>query len=158
MQERLRLIDGVLAEQRGVPKGRLVHVLAPVLLVAIVLAIGASLPVPAVPVSLEVQATSATLKLADAATLGPLAFSTHIRIEGITSIVSPDATLPRAFEAERADAMTLRIEQARLLGLKVPEHAQLTVQAGRDELQLRVESEQGPVQAEFELRGRTMLR
>lgn len=158
IQERLRMVDGLLAERRAAAGRRLSRALAPMLAVAIVLTIAATLPVPVVPLSLELQASSAALTMADASAIGPIALRGDTRIEGSTVLASPDSTLVKAFEAERPDAMVLSSEQGMLRALQWPANARLTIQASRTALALRVEGEGAPTQAEFELRGRSTLR
>jgi hypothetical protein len=156
LQERLRVIDGVLAERRAAQGRRPARVLAPMLAVAVALTLAAVVPVPAVPLSLEVHATSVTLTMAHAATLGPVALAGDTRIEGVTAVDSPDASLARAFAAERADTLVLRGDLL-LRTLQVPAGARLTVQAAPDSVLLQVESPRDPTVAQFELRGRTAL-
>ena len=158
LQDRLRLFDSVLAERQGVQDRRPSRVFAPMLLVAAVLTLAAVLPVPMVPVSLELRATSMALTLVDAAALGPIALAGDSRIEGVTALESPDASLSRAFAAERADTLTLHGADAQLRTLQLPAGARLTIRAERDAVLLQVESPREPTQAEFELRGNTAFR
>lgn len=158
LQERLRLIDCVLAEQRAGSDGHIRQVLAPMALVAIALTLAATVPVPKVPLSLELRATAATLQLAEQTTLGPLALSGASRIEGVTTLESPDTALNRAFSSGRSDALSLQGDETRLRALQVPADARLTLQTGRGAMLVRVEGERAPTTAEFELRGKASLR
>ena len=156
LQERLKLLDAALADQRGQDERRLGAALWPVLLVAAILLLAASVSVPSVPLSLEVQASAITLGLAEASLLRPQSIDGELRIEGFTSLESADATVAGA--SASAGSLAIRSEQTRLRGLNLPAGARLTVQARSDLTSLLVESPRSPVIAEVEVRGNTALR
>lgn len=156
LQERLKMLDAALADQRTHDDHRLGAALWPMLLVASVLLLAASVPVPSVPLSLEVQASAVTLGLADASSLGPQLIDGELRIEGFTSLESADAALAAA--RETADGLAIRSTQTRLRGLNLPAGARLTVQARSDLTALLIESPRSPVIADVEVRGNTALR
>jgi hypothetical protein len=157
LQDRLRLIDAAQSELRAANDRRLGRALAPVVAVAVALVLAATVPVPVAPVSLELRASSATLTMAEGTSVGPIALAGTSRIEGITTLESPDDPLARAFAAERADALVLRGDEVWLRTLEVPVGARLTVAVG-ERAQLRVESARVPVHAQLEMRGHTTLR
>ena len=158
LQERLKMLDGALAEQGARNQLRPAIVLWPVMLVVSVLLVAASVPVPNVPLTLEVQASSVTLGLPSASVLGAQSINGELRIEGFTSLESPDSVLAGTASRERADKVIIQSDQTWLRALKLPAGARLTVQTRGDMTSLLVESPRSPVVAEVEVRGKTTLR
>ncbi len=158
LQERLKMLDATLAEQGARDEHRLGRILWPVLLVAAVLLLAASVPVPSVPLTLEVKASSVTFVLTEPEALGPQPVGGELRVEGFTSFESADAALAAAAARERADSIAVRSEQTLLRGLSLPAGTRLTVQAHADATALLVESPRPPVIADVEVRGKTVLR
>ncbi|MBC7729523.1 MAG: hypothetical protein H7242_18315 [Microbacteriaceae bacterium] len=158
LQERLRLLDATLADQRTRDERRWGALLWPVGLVAAALLVAASVPVPSVPLSLELRASSATLDLPAAAVLGAQPINGELRIDGFTSVESADAALADTAARERAERLSVRSGQAWLRSLSLPADTRLTVQARADSTTLLVESARSPVIADVELRGATVLR
>ena len=158
LQERLKMLDATLAEQGTRDERRLGALLWPVLLVAAVLLLAASVPVPSVPLSLELQASSVTLGLTEPALLGPQSVDGELRVEGFTSFESVDAALASAAARQHADRVAVRASELRLRGLALPAGARLTVQVRDDMTALWVDSPRSPVVADVEVRGNTTLR
>ena len=158
LQERLKMLDAALAEQSTRDQRRLGALLWPVLLVAAVLLLAASVPVPSVPLSLELQASSVTLGLTEPALLGPQSVDGELRVEGFTSFESVDAALASAAAREHADRVAVRASELRLRGLALPAGARLTVQVRDDTTALWVDTPRSPVVADVEVRGNTTLR
>jgi hypothetical protein len=158
LQERLRIVDNVLAEQRAAAGRSLGRVLAPMLAVAVVLTLAATLQVPAVPLGLELQAGSATLTMAGASAIGPLGLRGDTRVEGFSLLASPDSSLVQAFVANPSGAIVLRADEATLSTLRWPADSRLTMQADPAMLSLRLEGPGSGAQAEFDVRGRSTLR
>ena len=158
LQERLRLLDAALADQRTRDERRWGALLWPVGLVAALLLLAATVPVPSVPLALELRATSVTLDLPAAAVLGPQPINGELRIDGFTSVESADAVVADAAARERAERLSVRAGQAWLRSLSLPADTRLTVQARTDSTTLGVESARSPVIADVELRGATVLR
>jgi hypothetical protein len=158
LQERLRLLDAALADQRSRDARRWGALLWPVGLVAALVLLAATVPVPSVPLSLELRATSVTLHLPAVAVLGPQPINGELRIDGFTSIESADAGVADAAARAGAERLSARAGQAWLRSLSLPADTRLTVQARTDSTTLSVESARSPVIADVELRGATVLR
>lgn len=158
LQERLRLLDTTLANERTRDERRWGALLWPVGLVAVVLLLAASVPVPSVPLSLELRASSVTLDLPAAAVLGAQPINGELRIDGFTSVESADAAVVDAAARDRVEWLSVRAGQAWLRSLSLPAGTRLTVQARGDSTTLLVESARSPVIADVELRGATVLR
>ena len=158
LQERLKLLDATLADQRTRDERRWGALLWPVGLVAVALLLAASVPVPSVPVSLELRASSVTLDLPAAAVLGAQPIHGELRIDGFTSVESADTAVADTAARERAEWLSVRAGQAWLRSLSLPAGTRLTVQARADSTTLLVESPRSPVIADVELRGATVLR
>ena len=158
LQERLRLLDATLANERMRDERRWGALLWPVGLVAVVLLLAASVPVPSVPLSLELRASSVTLDLPAAAVLGAQPINGELRIDGFTSVESADAAVTDAAARDHVEWLSVRAGQAWLRSLSLPAGTRLTVQARGDSTTLLVESARSPVIADVELRGATVLR
>ena len=158
LQERLKMLDATLAEQGTRDQRRLGALLWPVLLVAAVLLLAASVPVPSVPLSLELQASSVTLGLTEPALLGPQSVDGELRVEGFTSFESVDAALASTAARQHADRLAVRASELRLRGVTLPAGARLTVQVRDDTTALWVDSPRSPVVADVEVRGNATLR
>ena len=158
LQERLKMLDAALTEQSTRDQRRLGALLWPVLLVAALLLLAASVPVPSVPLSLELQASSVTLGLTEPALLGPQSVDGELRVEGFTSFESVDAALASAAARQHVDRVAVRASELRLRGLALPAGARLTVQVRDDMTALWVDSPRSPVIADVEVRGNTTLR
>lgn len=133
-------------------------VLWPVFAVATVLLLAATVPVPSVPVTLEVQASSITLTLPAASRLGALATGDRLQIEGFTSLKSGDPQLAGSGAAAHVDNLIVHSEQTWLRALHLPAGSELTVQARGKATALGIESPRSPVVADVEMRGKTTLR
>ena len=158
LRDRLAMVDGALAALAAPGPRRWAQVLWPMLAVAGVLSIAASVAVPVVPLSLDLQSGALTLVLAEAGALSPVLVAGELRIEGFSALESADDSLVRAAKAESADRLVLRADELRLRSLQLPAGARLTLRAGGGATELQVESERPPVVAEIELRGRALLR
>ena len=152
------MLDATLTEQVTRDQRRLGALLWPVLLVAALLLLAASVPVPSVPLSLELQASSVTLGLTEPALLGPQSVDGELRVEGFTSFESVDAALASAAARQHVDRVAVRASELRLRGLALPAGARLTVQVRDDMTALWVDSPRSPVVADVEVRGNTTLR
>lgn len=158
LQERIKLLDGAIAEQSARGQHRIAAVLWPLALVGFVLLLGSSVPVPRVPLSLTLKASSAQLDFAEATALGPLAVNADIRVEGFSTLESADPALVAAAAQEHADSVSVRAIETRLRALRLPAGANLGLEARRDAVALAVESALAPVIAELEMRGAATLR
>ncbi len=158
LQERLKLFDTALAEQRTHSERRLGALLWPPALIGGVLLLAATVPVPSVPLSLTLKASAATLDLAQPTVLGPLPLDGEVRIEGFSSLASVDASLAQAATRAQADRLAVRAAESSLHALRLPARTRLVVQAVRDKTTLQIESPRAPLVAELQLRGATWLR
>jgi len=158
LQERIKLLDGVIAEQATRDQRRITVLLWPLALVGFVLLVAASVPVPRVPLSLTLKASAVQLDLAEATLLGPLAVNADIRVEGFSTLESADPILVDAAAREQADSVSVQAAEMRLRALRLPAGASLGVEARRDAVTLLVESARAPVIAELEMRGTATLR
>lgn len=170
LQERLSLLDAALADQRARNERRPGALLWPVLLVAAVLLLAATVPVPSVPLSLELQASAVTLGLPEATVLAPQALGQTLRIEGFTGLESADPALTPAAPPQGLQGLALQADRLRLRALHLSAGSQLSVQAdaGTTTLattrattlattQLLIESTRAPVRVDVELQGPTLL-
>lgn len=157
LQERLKLLDGALLEQRTRAQQRWGALLWPLGLVGLALLLAASVPVPSVPLSLSIKATAVQLDLGQATRLGPLAASGGLRIEGFATLESADGPLALAALQQQASSLGVRTAEARLRSLQLPAGASLEIEARSDDTGLLVDSAQAPVVAELELRGAASL-
>ena len=158
LQERLKLLDATLTDHGARDARRWSALLWPLGLVAGVLLLAASVPVPSVPVSLELRASSITLELPVATLVGPQPINGELRVEGFTSFESADAALREAATRERAERLSVRATQTWLRGLSLPPGTRLTLQARAEAATLLLESSRSPVTADVEVRGATALR
>ena len=161
LRDRVALLDGVLADQADkVAHGphRCAQLLWPMLAVAGVLSVAASVAVPVVPLSLDLQSSTLTLVLAEATSLAPVVVAGELRVEGFSTLESADADLVRAASAESADRVVVHADELRLRSLQLPAGTRLTLRARAGATDLQIESERPPVVAEIELRGSASLR
>lgn len=159
LHERVKMLDAALADAQAGGERRLVAIIWPLLLVAAVLSIAATVPVPSVPLTLELRASSVALDLPDPVVLQPQAIDGgELRVEGFSTLESADRRLTAAATAERADRIAVHAGEVRLRGMHLPAGARLTVQARGDATALQIESRRGPVIADIELHGDASLR
>jgi hypothetical protein len=163
LQERLGLLDAALADQRGRNERRLSALLWPLLLVAAVLLLAATVPVPSVPLQLELQASAVTLGLPDATVLAPQALGQTLRIEGATGLESADPALTAAAQPVGLHNLALQAQRLRLRALHLSAGSQLSVQVDASTpttttTQLLIDSTRAPVMVDVELQGPTQLR
>ena len=161
LRDRVALLDGVLADQADkAARGphRWAQLLWPMLAVAGVLSVAASVAVPVVPLSLDLQSSTLTLVLAEATSLAPVVVAGELRVEGFSTLESADADLVRAASAESADRVVVHADELRLRSLQLPAGTRLTLRARAGATDLQIESERPPVVAEIELRGSASLR
>ncbi len=157
IQERIKLLDGAIAERAARDNHRITAVLWPLALVGFVLLVAASVPVPRVPLSLSLKTSAVQLDLAEATLLGPLTVNADIRVEGFSALESADPVLVAAAAQENADSVSVQAAESRLRALRLPAGAHLGVEARRDAVALRVESARAPVIVELEVRGAATL-
>ena len=158
LRDRVALLDGALADPAAPPPRRWAQVLWPMLAVAGVLSIAASVPVPVVPLSLDLQSSTVTLVFADASALAPVGVAGELRVEGFTALESADASLARAASTESGGRVVVHADELSLRNLQLPAGTRLTWRARAGATELQVESQRPPVVAEIEMRGNTSLR
>ncbi|MCR5867254.1 hypothetical protein [Aquincola sp. J276] len=160
LQQRLQMLDAALAAlaARQRPRARRWGAAGwPVLLVATVLLLAATVPVRSVPLSLSLQAGSVTLQLPQAVQLELPAQAGPVRAEGFTQLQSGDAALEDLARQAGADRLRIEATELRLRSLQLPAGSRLTLQAAGGQLLLQVEAPVPPVVAELQWRGQTRL-
>lgn len=156
LQERVRLIDAVLADQRARDERRPLAVLGPLAVVAVALTAVAVLPVPSVPVSLDLQASAVALTLPEASALAGQPAGGLLRVEGYTAFDAGDAELSAAAGRD-TQHMAVRADRVLLRGLQLPAGTRLTVQAEDGGTTLIAESPVPALVVDAEVQGRTRL-
>lgn len=175
LQQRLQMLDAALAAlatrhpapgpapaavpapRPRPPAARWLAAAWPVLLVATVLLVAATVPVRSVPLSMALQAGSVTLQLQEAAQIELPAAAGPLRAEGFTQLQSGDAALQRLAGEAGADRLLIEATELRLRSLQLPAGTRLTLQAAAGQLLLQVEAPVSPVVAELQWRGQTRL-
>lgn len=167
LQQRLQMLEAALAALAArqpappappIPRAR--RWLAagwPVMLVATVLLVAATVPVRSLPLSLELRAGSITLQLQEAAQIELAVPAGPLRLEGFTELQSGDAALQRLARQAGADRLLIEATELRLRSLQLPAGTRLTLQAAAGQLLLQVEAPVAPVVAELQWRGHTRL-
>ena len=158
LQERIKLLDGAIAERAARHNRGLAASLWPLALVGFVLLVAASVPVPNVPLALTLKASAVQLDLIEALQLGPLAVNADIRIEGFSTLESADPVLVAAAAHEHAESVSVQAAESRLRALRLPAGGSLGLEVRRDVLNLLAESPRAPVIAELEMRGAVTFR
>ncbi len=158
LQERLKLLDAAIDEQRAHAERALGSRLLPLLVVGAALLLAATVPVGSVPVSLSIKVSAVSLDLPNDTVLGPIVVDGELRVEGFSTLESADALLVQLATREHADRLVVRAGEARLGALRLPAGARLTASAQPGAINLDIESAHSPVTAELELRGPTQLR
>ena len=158
LQERLRLLDAAIADpERGARRRRQAIWLA-LVAVAAVLSLGALIPVPKVPFSLEAEAGAVRLHMAAAGELGPQGVAGELRVDSYTAMESPDADLMRQAGAQAAGRLAIGAATLNLRRVSYPAGADIDLAAGAKTAALTVQSQRAPVAIDVEFSGRTTMR
>lgn len=158
MQERLRLLDAAIADpQRGERRRRRATWLA-LVAVAAVLSLGALIPMPRVPFSLDAEAGAVRLHMAAAGALGPQNVPGELRVDGYTALESPDTDLMRQAGAQAAGRLAIGAATLNLRRVSYPAGADIELAAGAKTATLMLHSRQAPVPVDLEFSGRTTMR
>lgn len=158
MQERLLLLDAAIADPRDAGRRRRRATWLALVTVAAVLSLGALIPVPSVPFSLEAEADGLRLHMATAGALGPQTVPGELRVDGYTALQSPAADLTRQPGAPAAGRLTVRATMLNLRRVSYPSGADIELASGREAATLTLHSQRAPVMADLELSGRATVR
>ena len=152
MQNRLRLLDGVLAGAPGTRWRAWRRQAVALVAVGAVVSAVAWVPSPRTPFTLEVQASAAQLQMDAAGSLGGQALAGALRAEGYSRLETADPGLAqRAREAGDASQLALQAERLNLRRVSYASGALLDFSAGAPAARLAIE---GAVHAaEFEFGG-----
>lgn len=153
LQERLQLVDAALAAEPTAPAPRRwPPALWPALAVAVLLSVGAAVPVRSVPFTLQAKAHAVALQLDAAGDLGPQPVEGELRIEGQTLLASPAPALRQDVERLGSSPLWLHAPQLLLRGVRHPAASTLTVRAGAP-VQLTLDAPRPVLRADIEFSG-----
>lgn len=158
LQERLLLLDAAIADPRHAERRRRRAMWFALVAVAAVLSLGALIPVPSVPFSLEAEAGALRLHMGAAGILGPQAVPGELRIDGYTALESPAPELMRQPGAQTAGRLALGAATLNLRRVSYPAGADIEFAAARDAAILTLHSQRAPVAVDLELSGRATVR
>jgi hypothetical protein len=150
IQARLQLIDGVLAD--SAPRNRALrrHVIA-LLVVAAIVSLAALTPMPRVSFVLELNAGAAQLRMNNSGILAGQTLDGEMRAEGFSRIQSADPTLAQRTQDSGVSQLSLQAQRLSLRRIGFPAGARLDFAAGTQTVRLAIE---GAAQtAEFEIGG-----
>jgi hypothetical protein len=150
MQARLQLIDGVLAESAPNARALRRHLIA-LLVVAAVVSLAALTPMPRASFVLELTAGAAQLRMNNSGSLAGQPLDGEMRAEGFSRIESADPTLVQRARDSGVGQLGLQAQRLSLRRIGFPAGARLDFEAGTQSVRLAIE---GAVQtAEFEIGG-----
>lgn len=150
LEQRLNLIDAALAASKS-RRGPW-SPLWPLLVVAALVSLAASVPVRSVPFSIEADARALSLRLDAAGELGPQAIDGGLRVEGFTRVETPDVELAATVAATRPDRLALSAPTLNLRRVAWPAGSQLVVEGG-ETLHLSLHAPTAPVVVAIEFAG-----
>lgn len=151
LHSRLQLLEGLVAGFAGRNGALKRHGIALVIVAAMV-TMAAWMPIPRVPFSIELEADSAQLSMADAGGLDGQVVGAEFRAEGFTALESADASLMRRANADGASPLALRAERLSLKRVLYAAGAHLGFEGGAAAVLLSFEGAAHTV--EFELGGK----
>lgn len=158
LQERLRLIDLALADpQRAAGLKRRATWLA-LAAVAAMLSLGALIPMPSVPFSIEAEAGAVRLQMDAAGELGPQAVAGELVVEGYTALQSPDAGLMQQDSTHGRGRLAIGADTLNLRRIGFPAASTIDASAGPQAAVLTLHSAQGPIGVDIELAGHASTR
>ena len=158
LQERLQLLDAAIANPQHARRSRRRATWLALVAVAAVLSLGAVIPVPSVPFSLDAEAGAVRLHMAAAGTLGPQNVPGELRVDGYTALESPDAGLMRQAGAPAAGRLAIGAATLNLRRVSYPAGADIELAAGAQSATLTLHSQRAPVTVDLEFAGRTTTR
>jgi hypothetical protein len=158
LQERLRLLDLAIADPQDARRRARRATWLALVVVAAVLSLGALIPVPSVPFSLDAEAGAVRLHMAAAGALGPQNVPGELRIDGYTALDSPDPGLKGPPGAHAAGRLAIGAATLNLRRVSYPAGADIDLAGGAQTATLTVQSPRAPVAVDLEFSGRTTTR
>lgn len=158
LQERLRLLDAAIADTGHAARGRRRMAWFALVAVAAVLSLGALVPVPSVPFTLEAEAGAVRLHMAGAGALGPQQVRGTLRIDGFTRLESPDAGLAPPAGERPAGRLAIDAAMLNLRRIAYPAGTDIAFAAGTQAATVTLHGQRAPVTVDLEWSGRTTTR
>jgi hypothetical protein len=158
LQERLRLLDAAIADPQRVARRRWRAAAIAALVVAVLLSMGALIPMPRVPFSLEAEAGAVRLQMPAAGELGPQQVDGELLVDGYTSLESPDAALMQQGGAPGSGRIAISAAVLNLRRVSYPAPSTIDMAAGAQAASLTIHSQRAPIGVEVEFSGRTTTR
>jgi hypothetical protein len=158
LQERVRLLDGVIADPQRLARRKRRATWTALALVAALLSLGALIRMPEVPFSLEAEASAVRLQVSRAGELGAQAVPGEIVLDGFTALESPAADLARRAAAAGVGRLVLSAASLELRRVAFPEATTLDLLAGAQGPSLALHSPTAPIVAQVEVAGRVAAR
>lgn len=157
LHERVRLAEAALADPRRQRAVRLRIVVGSLLLVAVLLSLAATIRMPSVAFSLELDADAAQLFLASAGELGAQTLPGSLQARGWARLETADATLRTLAANSRAPHLELSAQSLRLQRIGYPANSLLRIATGPTALGLTFEAPQGLLRIELDAAGPATL-
>ena len=157
LQERLRLLDAAIADPQQVALRRRRATGIALAVVAAVLSLGALMPMPCVPFSLEAEAGALRLQMVAAGEFGPKALAGELRVDGYTALESPDPDLMQQAGAQ-GGRIAINAASLNLRRVSYPAGASIDMVADAQAVSLTIHSQRDPSGVDVEVAGRTMTR
>ncbi|MBA5603862.1 hypothetical protein H3H36_00605 [Duganella sp. FT3S] len=158
LQERLLLLDAAIARLPDAGRRRRRATWLALVAVAAVLSLAALIPVPSVPFSLDAEAGTVRLHLADRGTLGPQAVAGELRVDGYTALESPAADLLGRPGAQGAGRLVIGAARLNLRRISYPAGADIELATDAAAAIMTLHGQRGPVSVDIEWSGRAAIR
>ncbi len=158
LQERLRLLDLAIADPQDARRRARRATWLAMVVVAAVLSLGALIPVPSVPFSLDAEAGAVRLHMAAAGVLGPQHVQGELRVDGYTTLDSPDPGLTGQAGAHAAGRLAIGAATFNLRRVGYPAGADIDLAGGAQTATMTIHSQRAPVTVDLEFSGRTTTR
>lgn len=157
LHERFRLAEAALADPRRQRAVRLRVAVGSLLAVAVLLSLAATIPMPSVAFSLELDADAAQLHFGPAGELGAQPLPGSLQVRGWARLETADATLRTLGANARPPHLELSAQSLRLQRISYPASSLLRVAAGPTAIGLSFEAPQGLLRLELDAAGPAVL-
>jgi hypothetical protein len=157
LHERFRLAEAALADPRRQRAMRLRIVIGSMLVVAVLLSLAATIRMPTVAFSLELDADAAQLRFGPAGELGAQPLPGSLQARGWARLETADATLRTLGANTRPPYLALSAQSLRLQRVAYPANSLLRLAAGPATLGLTFEAPQGVLRLELDAAGPATL-
>lgn len=158
LQERLLLLDAAIAHLPDADRRRRRARWLALVAVAAVLSLGALIPVPSVPFSLEAEAGTVRLHLAAPGALGPQAVAGELRLDGYSALASPAADLMGRPGAQGAGRLVIGAARLNLRRISYPAGADIELAGGATAATVMLHGQTGPASVDIEWSGHAAIR